>query len=40
MHAVVDDADAEEQRGGNDAVRDHLEDAAGDALRGHREQPR
>ena len=37
VHAVVDDADAEEQRGRHDAVRDHLEDAAGDALRGQRE---
>ena len=32
VHAVVDDADAEEQRAGDDAVRDHLEHAAGDAL--------
>ena len=39
VHAVVDDADAEEQSGRDDAVRDHLEDAAGDALRRHREQP-
>ena len=34
MHAVVDDADAEEQRARDDAVRDHLEHAAGHALRG------
>ena len=28
MHAVVDHADAEEQRARDDAVREHLEDAA------------
>ena len=39
MHAVVDDADAQEQRAGDDAVRDHLEDAAGDALRGGAKMP-
>src|SRR5262245_10196062 len=34
MHAVVDHADAQEQRRRYDAVRDHLEDAAGNALGG------
>ncbi len=29
MHAVVDDADAEEQRARDDAMGQHLEDAAG-----------
>ncbi len=33
MHAVVDDADAEEEAGRDDAVRQHLEDRAFDALR-------
>src|SRR5262245_20325602 len=33
MHAVVDHADAQEQSRRHDAVRDHLEDAAGNALR-------
>ncbi len=33
VHAVVDDADAEEEAGGDDAVRQHLEDGAFDALR-------
>ena len=32
VHAVVDHADAEEQRAGDDAVAEHLEDAALDAL--------
>ena len=33
VHAVVDDADAEEEAGRDDAVRQHLEDGAFDALR-------
>ena len=32
VHAVVDDADAQEQRGRDEAVRQHLEDRAVDAL--------
>ena len=32
VHAVVDDADAEEERARDDAVRQHLEDAALHAL--------
>ena len=34
VHAVVDHADAQEQRGRDDAVRQHLEDRAVDALHG------
>ena len=32
VHAVVDHADAEEERAGDDAVAEHLEDRALDAL--------
>jgi hypothetical protein len=32
VHAVIDDADAEEQRARDDAVRQHLEDRALHAL--------
>jgi hypothetical protein len=37
VHAVVNDADAEEQRAGDEAVRQHLEDRPLDALLVHRE---
>ena len=37
VHAVVDDADAEEQRARDEAVRQHLEDRALDALLVHGE---
>ena len=35
VHAVVDHADAEEERAGDEPVRDHLEHGALDALRRH-----
>ena len=37
MHAIVDNADAQEERGRHDAVRQHLEDGAVHALRVGRE---
>ncbi len=37
VQAVIDDADAQEERTGDDAVGEHLEQRAFEALLGHRE---